>query len=225
MKVHGNYDTDGYAYLERLVPREIAEALLNQFWRDLISGKLPTNFNLNAVLSKPAMELNGANFPAITTFLWGLLLPYPNSLNANFFQATRSSGCTRRALSFVSIRIVEHASTVSHSPWDIATGRHGASILDMTKCNPRQASVRISGTSLSPRLKCSRVTAFCTEAHDVATDALPPTPTNGRHIFSCTGWIARAGIANTHLKAWTLHPARADAVQKRPDRRSVPRRS
>jgi hypothetical protein len=72
MKVHGNYDADGYAYLERLVPREIADALLSQFWRDLIGGKLPTNFNQSSVLSKPAMELHGANFPAITTFLWGL---------------------------------------------------------------------------------------------------------------------------------------------------------
>lgn len=72
MKVHGDYQADGYARVERLVPSEVAQALLNQYWRDLLDGKVPVNFKQNPLLSKPAMELHGSKSPAVTTFLWGL---------------------------------------------------------------------------------------------------------------------------------------------------------
>jgi hypothetical protein len=72
MKVHGDYDGAGYAHLERLMPPEVTQALLNQFWRDLLDGKLPVLFKRNELLTKPAMELHGSHSAAITTFLWGL---------------------------------------------------------------------------------------------------------------------------------------------------------
>lgn len=72
MIVHGGYTTAGYAHIERLVPPEVAQALLDHFWRDLHGGKLPFSIQPNPLLNKPAMELHGSNFPAITTFLWGL---------------------------------------------------------------------------------------------------------------------------------------------------------
>jgi hypothetical protein len=72
MNIHGDYNKGGYSHLEHLLPSEVTQALLNQFWRDLLDGKLPTEFNKSPLFTKPAMELHGSNFPAITTFLWGL---------------------------------------------------------------------------------------------------------------------------------------------------------
>ena len=72
MEVEGDYDKGGYAHLRRLMPPEVTQALLNQFWRDLFDEKLPVRFKQNPLLTKPAMELHGSKAPAITTFLWGL---------------------------------------------------------------------------------------------------------------------------------------------------------
>lgn len=72
MEVHGDYEGGGYAHLERLIPPEVAQALLKQLWRDLLDGNLPVSANSNPVLIRPAMELHGSKSPAVTTFLWGL---------------------------------------------------------------------------------------------------------------------------------------------------------
>lgn len=72
MIVHGDYERDGYAHIERLMPPEVTQALLDQYWRDLLDGKVPVLFKQNPLLSKPAMELHGSKSPAVTTFLWGL---------------------------------------------------------------------------------------------------------------------------------------------------------
>ncbi len=72
MKVHGDYQGTGYAHIESLMPPEVTQALLNQYWRDLLDGKVPLSFKQNKLLTKPAMELHGSKSPAVTTFLWGL---------------------------------------------------------------------------------------------------------------------------------------------------------
>lgn len=72
MKVHGDYGKDGYAHLEGLLTPEIAQALLDHFWHDLHSGKLPFEFRRNELLTKPAMELHSSDSAPVTTFLWGL---------------------------------------------------------------------------------------------------------------------------------------------------------
>src|SRR4029453_9901448 len=72
MKVHGDYEVDGYAFLEGLVPPEVAKALLDEFWRELRDEKIAASFNRNALLTRPAMELHGASSAAISAFLWGL---------------------------------------------------------------------------------------------------------------------------------------------------------
>lgn len=72
LKVHGDYQASGYAHIERLVPAEVTQALLKHYWRTLLDGKVPFIFKQNPLLTKPAMELHGSKFPAVTTFLWGL---------------------------------------------------------------------------------------------------------------------------------------------------------
>lgn len=72
MKVHGDYKNDGYARLENLFPAEVASALLDQFWRAVHGGGLPYSLQQDRLLTKKAVELHGVNFPAITTFLWGV---------------------------------------------------------------------------------------------------------------------------------------------------------
>ena len=72
MKVHGDYRGAGYAHLEQLVPAEVAAALLDLFWRDLMGEKLPVRFETNELLTRPAVELYGSKSPGLTTFMWGL---------------------------------------------------------------------------------------------------------------------------------------------------------
>lgn len=72
MKVHGDYVGAGYAHLENLIPPEVAEALLKQFWRGLKDRKMPFSFEQEEVLTKPAMQLHGSRSEAVTNFLWGL---------------------------------------------------------------------------------------------------------------------------------------------------------
>jgi len=72
LRVRGSYSDDGYALVEKLVPGEVASALLDTFWRDLRDEKLRVSFRQNHLLTRPAVELHGANSPAITGFLWGL---------------------------------------------------------------------------------------------------------------------------------------------------------
>lgn len=67
-----DYRSAGYLFRPNLVPVEVAAALLDQFWRELHGGGLPFAVQSNPVLPNPALELHGANFPAITAFLWGL---------------------------------------------------------------------------------------------------------------------------------------------------------
>lgn len=72
MRVHGDYQKAGYARVERMIPLQVAEALLKQLWRDLLDDALPVRFRQNRLLTKPAVELHSSKCLPITTFLWGL---------------------------------------------------------------------------------------------------------------------------------------------------------
>lgn len=72
MNVRGDYERRGYAHIERLLPKEVTQALLDHYWRDLRDGKVAAAFKQDPLLSKPAMELHGSRSAAVTAFLWGL---------------------------------------------------------------------------------------------------------------------------------------------------------
>ena len=74
MKVHGDYETDGYALIEGLVPAEVASALLDSLAASL-GG--PDNrfgpFQSQEMLTRrPTIEIPGHSFFPLLTFLWGL---------------------------------------------------------------------------------------------------------------------------------------------------------
>ena len=74
MKVHGDYQADGYALIEGLIPREVASALL----ASLSAGLGGPNNNFAAFQSQemltrhPTIEIPGHQFFPLLTFLWGL---------------------------------------------------------------------------------------------------------------------------------------------------------
>ena len=74
MKVHGDYQADGYAFIEGLIPSEVANAMLSSIGASL-GG--PTNsfapFQSQEVLTRhPTIEIPGHSFLPMLTFLWGL---------------------------------------------------------------------------------------------------------------------------------------------------------
>jgi hypothetical protein len=70
----GNYDADGYALVEELIPREVAQAFVGALQADLGSSTLPvsTKGQMHALLSRPALELYGHHYRPMAFFLWGL---------------------------------------------------------------------------------------------------------------------------------------------------------
>lgn len=74
MKVHGDYEVDGYALIENLIPAEVASALLASL-RAGLGG--PDNsfaaFRSQEMLTRqPTIEIPGHSFFPLLTFLWGL---------------------------------------------------------------------------------------------------------------------------------------------------------
>ena len=74
MKIIGDYEADGFAFVERLISREIAEAFVAHLKADvgesaLSVGKVGQMHNL---LSRPAIELYGHRYTQMLFFLWGL---------------------------------------------------------------------------------------------------------------------------------------------------------
>jgi hypothetical protein len=70
----GNYDADGYALVEELIPREVAQAFVGALQADLGSSTLPvsTKGQMHALLSRPALELYGHHYRPMAFFLWDL---------------------------------------------------------------------------------------------------------------------------------------------------------
>lgn len=74
MKVHGDYEVDGYTLIEDLIPAEVASALLASL-RAGLGG--PNNsfaaFQSQELLTRqPTIEIPGHSFFPLLTFLWGL---------------------------------------------------------------------------------------------------------------------------------------------------------
>jgi hypothetical protein len=74
MKIHGDYQTDGYALIEGLVPAEVTTALLASL--TAILGGPDKNFagfrSQELLTRRPTIEIPGHSFFPMITFLWGL---------------------------------------------------------------------------------------------------------------------------------------------------------
>jgi len=74
MKVHGDYYANGYAHLEGLIPREVANAFLHRVKSDMDRAKLPIGgFAQNSMLlEQSAIEISSRNYRPMLPFLWGM---------------------------------------------------------------------------------------------------------------------------------------------------------
>jgi hypothetical protein len=71
MNVHGNYQTDGYAHVEGLIPAEVAEAFLRQIKADLPNAT--RQFITNApIIRRTSIDIYASDYPPMLQFLWGL---------------------------------------------------------------------------------------------------------------------------------------------------------
>lgn len=71
MKVHGNYDAQGYAHLEGLVSPEVANAFLLQIRADL--PDLTQRFLTHApIIRRTSIDVYSRDYPPMLQFLWGL---------------------------------------------------------------------------------------------------------------------------------------------------------
>ena len=74
MKVVGNYAEDGYALLQGLIPKEVAQAFLQGLKQDIGPGAIPLSRVTDHVnlLNRPAFEVYGHHYKPMLYFLWGL---------------------------------------------------------------------------------------------------------------------------------------------------------
>lgn len=74
MKVNGNYESDGYAHVQRLVAPDITTAFIDRLQSDLEQGgvSLQTYARQSPLLTKPSVEIYGYHYKPMITFLWGL---------------------------------------------------------------------------------------------------------------------------------------------------------
>ena len=74
MRVTGDYRKDGYASVERLIPPEVANALVRQLEADLVAaGKSFNSFSRQeALMRRPTVEISGHFYRPLISFLWGL---------------------------------------------------------------------------------------------------------------------------------------------------------
>jgi hypothetical protein len=74
MRVIGSYAEDGYAHLQGLIPREVAEAFLQSLKQDIGDAAIPLSRVANHpnLLARPAFELYGHHHKPMLHLLWGL---------------------------------------------------------------------------------------------------------------------------------------------------------
>jgi hypothetical protein len=74
MQVSGDYDRDGYAKVEALVPPEVAVGLVNMIEADLkAAGQSFASFaREEALMRRPTVEISGHQYRPLIAFLWGL---------------------------------------------------------------------------------------------------------------------------------------------------------
>jgi hypothetical protein len=74
MKVHGDYEANGYAHLEGLIPPEVARAFLNRIKLDMERARLPIGgFAQSSILiDQHCVEISSRNYRPMVPFLWGM---------------------------------------------------------------------------------------------------------------------------------------------------------
>lgn len=74
MRVIGDYEKDGYAHVEGLVPPEVAWAFLAGLKQDMGPAPIPLSRATAKVnlLTRPAFEIYGFHYKPMLYFLWGL---------------------------------------------------------------------------------------------------------------------------------------------------------
>jgi hypothetical protein len=74
MQVEGDYSSDGYASIKRLVAPEVANAFLHRLQQDLSQSRvsLRTYARQSGLLRQESIEIYGYHYKPMITFLWGL---------------------------------------------------------------------------------------------------------------------------------------------------------
>ena len=74
MQVRGNYQQDGYALIEQLLPRDVVNAFLGQFKDHLDShGATLSIFSQHLTITdRNSIEIYGYRYPPMISLLWGL---------------------------------------------------------------------------------------------------------------------------------------------------------
>ena len=71
MKVHGDYEADGYAHIEGLIPPEVAAAFLRQLKTDL--PQATQQFLTHApIIKRTSIDIYASDYAPMLLFLWGL---------------------------------------------------------------------------------------------------------------------------------------------------------
>lgn len=74
MQVIGEYGNSGFAWVQQLVPREVAQAFMARLRQDMGPNPIPLSSmkQFPNLLARPAFELYGRHYPPMQFFLWGL---------------------------------------------------------------------------------------------------------------------------------------------------------
>lgn len=166
MKVKGDYQTDGYALVERLIPPEVATAFIDRLQSDLeqTGVELSTYARQSPLLKKPSIEIYGYHYKPMITFLWGLT-PIVSQLTGrdllptyNYFRIYRHGDVCRVHSDRASC---EHSVSLSldysdDRAWDFQVGRNEIA-------EPQPVSDDF-GRIRRRRLSCRTATPCCTVA-------------------------------------------------------------
>ncbi|VXC86928.1 hypothetical protein [Sphingomonas sp. AX6] len=74
MQVIGNYDENGYAHVQGLIPQEIAQAFIQSVKEDLANAPIPLSGVRQHpnLLKRAAFEVYGHHYKPMLFFLWGI---------------------------------------------------------------------------------------------------------------------------------------------------------
>ncbi len=133
MKVIGDYNKEGYALIEDLIPPEVAQAFLGSLKQDMAPGPIPLSRAEKHVnlLRRPAFELYGHHYKPMLHLLWGLTPVVSNIIGRellptyDYFRIYRESDVCRVHFDRYSC---EHSLslTLDYSdgvPWELQLGK------------------------------------------------------------------------------------------------------
>jgi len=74
MQVRGDYEEDGYAFVEGIIPPEVGKAFLTQMRNDFRQSRVSMqSMQRNSeILRQPALEVYGYQYSPMIQFLWGM---------------------------------------------------------------------------------------------------------------------------------------------------------